>query len=44
MLNRIIFLYGGIALLYLLTGAGRFSVDSFLRGQVSKRTVSRYVR
>jgi putative oxidoreductase len=38
------FLFGGIALLFLLTGGGRFSVDSFLRGQASKRTVSRYVR
>ena len=38
------FLYGGIALLYLLTGGGRFSVDAFFRNRASKRTVSRYVR
>lgn len=38
------FLYGGIALLYLLIGAGRFSVDAFFRNQASKRTVSRYAR
>ena len=37
-------LYGGIALLFIFVGAGRFSLDSFLRGQSSKRTVSRYVR
>jgi putative oxidoreductase len=38
------FLFGGIALLYLFTGAGRFSTDAFFRNQVSKRTVSRYGR
>lgn len=38
------FLFGGITLLYLLAGAGRFSVDAIFRNQVSKRTVSRYVR
>ena len=37
-------LYGGIALLFIFVGAGRFSLDSFLRGQSSKRTVSRYGR
>jgi putative oxidoreductase len=38
------FLFGGIALLYLFAGAGRYSVDALLRGRVSKRTVNRYVR
>lgn len=38
------FLFGGIALLFLLAGAGRFSVDSIFRNQMSKRTVSRYAR
>jgi putative oxidoreductase len=38
------FLFGGVALLFLLTGAGRFSIDSFLRGQASKRTLGRYAR
>lgn len=37
-------LYGGIALLFVFVGAGRFSLDSFLRGQSSKRTVGRYSR
>ncbi len=37
-------LYGGIALLFIFIGAGRFSLDSFLRGRASKHTVSRYAR
>ncbi|MEP0546644.1 MAG: DoxX family protein [Rhodothermales bacterium] len=38
------FLFGGIALLFIFVGAGRFSLDSFLRGRASKHTVSRYAR
>lgn len=38
------FLFGGIALLYLLAGAGRFSVDALLRGRVSRRPAHRYAR
>ena len=38
------FLYGGIAILFIFVGAGRFSLDSFLRGRATKSTVSRYAR
>ena len=38
------FLYGGVALLTLFMGAGRFSVDALLRRYASKRTVNRYIR
>jgi putative oxidoreductase len=38
------FLFGGIALFYLLAGAGRFSVDSIFRNRLSKQTVSRFAR
>jgi len=37
-------LFGGIALLYALIGAGRFSVDALLRSRVTKRTANRYIR
>lgn len=38
------YLFGGIALFYLLAGAGRFSIDAIFRNRISKRTVSRYAR
>ena len=38
------YLFGGIALFYLLTGAGRFSLDHLLRGWISTPRVSRYAR
>ncbi len=37
-------LYGVVALLFLLTGSGRFSLDAFLWGRSSRRSVSRYSR
>ena len=38
------YLFGGIALLYLLAGAGRFSLDHFLRARIVTPRVSRYAR
>lgn len=38
------YLYGGIALFFLLTGAGRFSLDHLLRNWLTTPRVSRYAR
>jgi putative oxidoreductase len=37
-------LFGFVALCFLLTGAGRFSIDGLIRGRQDSRTVGRYVR
>lgn len=38
------FLVGGIAILFLFAGAGRFSLDALIRGRKQERVVRRFVR
>ncbi|MDX1531293.1 MAG: DoxX family protein [Rhodothermales bacterium] len=38
------YLFGAVALLFLLAGAGRYSVDAVIRGRRGEQVVSRYAR